>query len=95
MAERISNWNERLFQPTANAPNPDTLIATPAIWTPGMDESEWGDEVTRMCVRAMAARDFLNGDLHPSDFAEVLYETGYDPNQCADNWEEGRSLLLP
>lgn len=95
MAEPISNWKERLLAPTANAPNPDTLIATPAIWVPGMSDEEWGDEVERMCVRALAARDFLNGDLHPSDFAEILHETGYDPNSCSEAWEEGRSLLLP
>lgn len=89
----MSNSNAPQFQPTANLNNLDRFLATPAIWTPGMSDEEWSDQTRNMFVRSIAAHEFVSGNLSPSDFEEVLFQTGYDPHVLAEQWEEGESLL--
>lgn len=78
---------------TPEPPNYSTFFATPAIWVPGMSEGDWREEVDRMIRRSLATRDFVQNKISPEDFAEALYEGGFEPDQLFELWEEGGTLL--
>lgn len=63
------------------------ILATPVIWTPEQDDFE--AQVEAMMIRSMATRDFLDGQLTPDQFENALAETGWNPYECADTWNEG------
>lgn len=89
--------NSCLRSPTLhNQPDRDVaeLLATPAIWVPGMTGDEWNAELDRSFDRALATRDFLDGQLTPDQFEDALYHFGIpDPFQLAEVWEEGKTFL--
>lgn len=68
-------------------------LATPAIWTPDMNDSDWEKALDQMLLRSQAATDFVEGRLPPSDFAEILACDGYNPNDLFDHWLGGFTLL--
>lgn len=73
----------------------DSFFSTPAIYTPNMSEEDWALELERMVLRTFLTRDFVDGKIPPSVFEEGLFELGLNPYICAENWEEGRTLMLP
>lgn len=70
----------------------DTYLATPAIWVPGMSDEEWQDACARMVRRSVAAHNFVSGQLSIDDFAETLFENGYDPHSTFTLWDDGYTL---
>ncbi len=68
-------------------------IATPAIWTPGMNDQEWEHEIGQMFNRSQAASDFLAGKLTPEEFEMALDDFGVDPYQAAEDWDSCRSYM--
>lgn len=73
-------------------PSTTNFLRTPALWVPGMSESDWQEQVRGMTLRAMATRDFLAGKLDAATFEDVLEATGYRPDILADHWGEGRTV---
>jgi hypothetical protein len=73
-------------------PNLSEYFATPALWTPDMSSEEWESEVAMMLNRSIACRDFVQNKISPDDFAEALFENGFNPDTCFDLWEEGETL---
>lgn len=69
--------------------DPQQLLATPALFLPGMEQEEWEYEVNRMVDRSFATRDFLDGKLTPDEYEQALDQYGVDPRQAADDWESG------
>lgn len=65
------------------------ILATPALFLPGMNLEEWVHECDRMVDRAFATRDFLDGKLTPDEFEQALDQFGVDPRQAAQDWDGG------
>lgn len=91
MAEPTFHGSE---QPSPLKLDLDDFLAIPALWTPGMSEEQWQQELDRMLLRSQATQQFVDGTLSPDDFADVLAETGCNPHEVAELWEDGVSLLL-
>lgn len=65
------------------------ILATPALFLPGMNQEEWEYELGRMLDRSLATRDFLDGKITPDEFEQALDQFGVDPHQAAADWNEG------
>lgn len=57
-----------------------------------MSQDEWEREVAMMARRSLACRDFVQNKIPPDDFAQALFENGFDPDVCFQLWEEGETL---
>ncbi|MCU0534233.1 MAG: hypothetical protein MUD14_10100 [Hydrococcus sp. Prado102] len=69
------------------------LLATPILWTPNMESSQWESEVQKMVERSRATNDMLAGKISFDDFCEVLNDSYIDVDACLDDWERGISYL--
>lgn len=76
----------------ADSPDTSNFLRTPALWLPGMSDSDWKHQIDAMFLRSQATRDFLAGDLDAATFEDVLEATGYRPDILADQWGEGRTV---
>lgn len=93
MAGHILNLNGHQSARTPDLAFFDSFLATPVILTPGMDDGAIGHGFDQMLNRSRASHDFVSGKISAEDFAEALYENGYDPDVTFDLWEDGVSLL--
>lgn len=59
-----------------------------------MDQHEWKQELDRSFDRALVTRDFLDGNITPSQFEDALNHFGIpDPWAVNEAWEEGKTFL--
>lgn len=70
----------------------DSFFVVPGLILPSQGEEIVQASLDAIWVRAVATNQFLNGEISPSDFEEVLWETGLEPYVVADCWENGVSL---
>lgn len=70
----------------------DNFFSAPAILLPNMADEEWQEAIDRMIALKLAARDFVDGKLSPTEFEEVLCEFGHDPIVAAEQFERGLKL---
>ena len=70
----------------------DEFFSTPAILLPNMGDEEWQEAIDKMIALKLAARDFVDGKLSPSEFEEVLFFHGHDPIIAAEDFERGLKL---
>jgi hypothetical protein len=68
-------------------PQPDVILATPALWYPGQNQTEWQEELDAMVERAYVTRDFLSGKLPVDTFLDYVAEVYADPLDVAESWE--------
>ncbi|BAU09699.1 hypothetical protein LEP3755_01720 [Leptolyngbya sp. NIES-3755] len=66
---------------------PELVLATPALWYPGQDESEWQAELQAMMDRALVTSEFLKGNVATDVFLDCIAEEYGDPLQVAEAWE--------
>ncbi len=78
---------------SSESTDPQIILATPALFLPGMNQQEWDFEVGRMLDRAQATHDFLQGKLSPDEYEQALDQFGVDPRQAAADWDDGKNYL--
>lgn len=70
------------------------ILATPAIWYPGIDETDWQDQLDAVIERSAVTSAFLAGVLEADVFLDYLAETCDDPLEIAEDWEEEIEICL-
>ena len=71
-------------------PNLELYFAIPAIQT---ESGDWDGEIKRMFAQSQLVRQFVDGMISPADFEDGLADLGHNPDELADVWESGTSLL--
>lgn len=88
MAELISPGNKLASAPR---PNLELFFAAPAELNEGMSDEDWDAEMRRMFQHSIATQRLLKGEITPADYECFLAESGIDPYNLIDFWENGGS----
>ena len=70
----------------------DRFFLIPALILPSEGEEIIQLSLDQAWCRTIATRQFINGEISPDDFDEVLFETGCEPYVVRELWEEGVSF---
>jgi peptide subunit release factor RF-3 len=69
------------------------FLHIPAYWDNRMSSEEWDLALENMVQRTFLTKAFIDGEITPDQFGDVLNETGVDVIQVANLWDEG--LYIP
>jgi hypothetical protein len=68
-------------------------LATPAIITADMSESELRIEFEKMMLRSTATSEFVNGNIDAEDFVEALDAGGVHIDAALRDWSHGMTFM--
>jgi hypothetical protein len=68
-------------------------LATPAIITADMSESELKIEFEKMMLRSTATSEFVNGNIDAEDFVEALDAGGIHIDAALRDWSYGMTFM--
>ncbi len=68
-------------------------LATPAIITADMSESELRFEFEKMMLRSTATSEFVNGNIDAEDFIEALDAGGVHIDAALRDWSYGMTFM--
>jgi hypothetical protein len=68
-------------------------LATPAIITADMSESEVRYEFEKMMLRSTATSEFVNGNIDAEDFVEALDAGGVHIDAALRDWSYGMTFM--
>lgn len=74
-------------------PNLGLYLGIPALLSDALSEEEWSKEITRMLNHSRLTQLFLEGHISPSDYEDWLADSGLNPYEVEELWENGISLL--
>lgn len=65
------------------------FLHVPAYWNSRMSSEEWSLALKDMVRRTFLTKAFIDGEITPDQFGDVLNETGIDVIQITELWEDG------
>lgn len=82
-------------QQLAPRPNLELYLAIPVNCDESLTEEDWKAETERMFQHSRITQQFINGEISPADYECWIAESGFDPYDLGELWDDGKSLLLP
>lgn len=72
----------------------ENFFLVPANFTPDMPEEAWQAEIKAMFALSRVSSQFVKGEITPDEFSQALSDSGYDPYELWERWENGQTLTF-